>query len=47
MFDECFMVFGLLGYILGYIGYVGDGKLFCGDVLFFVGCGWVFEGMME
>lgn len=31
----------------GHIGYVGDGKLFCGDVLFSAGCGRVFEGTMS
>ncbi|MCG6365552.1 hydroxyacylglutathione hydrolase [Vibrio fluvialis] len=47
LFDERFMVLGLPGHTLGHIGYVGDGKLFCGDVLFSAGCGRVFEGTME
>ncbi|TOE79997.1 MBL fold metallo-hydrolase, partial [Vibrio parahaemolyticus] len=32
---------------LGHIGYVGDSKLFCGDVLFSAGCGRIFEGTSE
>lgn len=47
LFDEVFFVLGLEGHTLGHIGYVGDGKLFCGDVLFSAGCGRVFEGTME
>ncbi len=47
LFDERFLVLGLPGHTLGHIGYVGDGKLFCGDVLFSGGCGRVFEGTME
>ncbi|MGD8173231.1 hydroxyacylglutathione hydrolase [Vibrio sp. TRT 21S02] len=47
LFDEVFFILGLEGHTLGHIGYVGDGKLFCGDVLFSAGCGRVFEGTME
>lgn len=47
LFDEVFFVLGLEGHTLGHIGYVGDSKLFCGDVLFSAGCGRVFEGTME
>ncbi|MEF1253661.1 hydroxyacylglutathione hydrolase [Vibrio sp. M260112] len=47
LFDEIFFVLGLEGHTSGHIGYVGDGKLFCGDVLFSAGCGRVFEGTME
>ena len=47
LFGEAFFVLGLEGHTLGHIGYVGDGKLFCGDVLFAAGCGRVFEGTME
>ncbi|UPQ88573.1 hydroxyacylglutathione hydrolase [Vibrio sinaloensis] len=47
LFDEVFLVLGLEGHTAGHIGYVGDGKLFCGDVLFSAGCGRVFEGTME
>ncbi|KJY82330.1 hydroxyacylglutathione hydrolase [Vibrio galatheae] len=47
LFGEVFLVLGLEGHTLGHIGYVGDGKLFCGDVLFSAGCGRVMEGTME
>lgn len=47
LFDEIFLVLGLEGHTNGHIGYVGDGKLFCGDVLFSAGCGRVFEGTMD
>ncbi len=47
LFDEVFLVLGLEGHTSGHIGYIGDGKLFCGDVLFSAGCGRVFEGTME
>lgn len=47
LFGEIFFVLGLEGHTRGHIGYVGDGKLFCGDVLFSAGCGRVFEGTME
>ncbi|UUM29952.1 hydroxyacylglutathione hydrolase [Vibrio japonicus] len=47
LFDEIFLVLGLEGHTSGHIGYIGDGKLFCGDVLFSAGCGRVFEGTME
>ncbi|MGC9422134.1 MULTISPECIES: hydroxyacylglutathione hydrolase [Vibrio] len=47
LFDERFMVLDLPGHTLGHIGYIGDSKLFCGDVLFSAGCGRVFEGTME
>lgn len=44
LFGETFLVLSLPGHTLGHIGYVGDGKVFCGDVLFAAGCGRVFEG---
>ncbi|GLO60192.1 hydroxyacylglutathione hydrolase [Vibrio sp. MACH09] len=47
LFDETFLVIDLPGHTSGHIGYVGDGKLFCGDVLFSAGCGRVFEGTNE
>lgn len=47
LFGEVFFVLDLAGHTLGHIGYVGDSKLFCGDVLFSAGCGRVFEGTME
>lgn len=47
LFGEIFFVLGLAGHTHGHVGYVGDGKLFCGDVLFSAGCGRVFEGTMQ
>ncbi|CAM4235343.1 hydroxyacylglutathione hydrolase [Vibrio agarivorans] len=47
LFGERFLVLDLEGHTAGHIGFVGDGKLFCGDVLFSAGCGRVFEGTME
>lgn len=47
LFGERFLVLDLAGHTAGHIGVVGDGKLFCGDVLFSAGCGRVFEGTME
>lgn len=44
LFDEIFLVLGLSGHTSGHIGYVGDAKLFCGDVLFSAGCGRIMEG---
>lgn len=44
LFGEQFLILGLPGHTLGHIGYLGDGKVFCGDVLFSAGCGRVFEG---
>lgn len=50
---ESIMVFGYLvdvmvvfGYMLGYFVYYVLGLLFCGDILFGVGCGCLFEGML-
>ena len=39
-----FRVLGLPGHTLSHIGYVGEGILFCGDTLFSLGCGRLFEG---
>lgn len=47
LFGTTFRVLDLPGHTLGHIGYVGDGKLFCGDVLFSAGCGRIFEGTAE
>lgn len=47
LFGETFLVLGLPGHTKGHIGYTGDGKLFCGDVLFSAGCGRIFEGTPE
>lgn len=44
IFGETFLVMNVPGHTHGHIAYVGDGKLFCGDVLFSAGCGRVFEG---
>ena len=37
-------VVALPGHTISHIGYHGDGLLFCGDTLFSVGCGRLFEG---
>ncbi|WP_257387881.1 hydroxyacylglutathione hydrolase [Tahibacter caeni] len=37
-------VLALPGHTTSHIGYHGDGLLFCGDTLFSVGCGRLFEG---
>ncbi|WED27387.1 hydroxyacylglutathione hydrolase [Vibrio sp. DW001] len=47
LFDETFLVLDLPGHTNGHLGYVGDGKLFSGDVLFSAGCGRIFEGTPE
>jgi hydroxyacylglutathione hydrolase len=47
LFGETFLVLDLPGHTLGHVGYVGGGKLFCGDVLFSAGCGRIFEGSPE
>ncbi len=44
LFAQEFLILDLPGHTLGHIGYLGDGKLFCGDVLFSAGCGRIFEG---
>lgn len=40
-------VMGVPGHTLSHIAYCGDGKLFCGDTLFSLGCGRLFEGQPE
>ena len=47
LFGKTFMVLDLPGHTKGHVGYLGDGKLFCGDVLFSAGCGRIFEGTPE
>lgn len=42
-----FVVMDLKGHTPGHIGYFGDKRLFCGDVLFSVGCGQVLDGTMS
>jgi hydroxyacylglutathione hydrolase len=39
-----FEVLSIPGHTLSHIGYVGAGFLFCGDTLFSLGCGRLFEG---
>lgn len=47
LFSHELLVLDLPGHTLDHIGYFGDGKLFCGDVLFSAGCGRIFEGTAE
>lgn len=47
LFGRTFNVIGLPGHTLGHIAYLGDNKLFCGDVLFSAGCGRLFEGTYQ
>jgi len=42
-----FEVLALPGHTLSHIAYVGHGLLFCGDTLFSLGCGRLFEGSAE
>lgn len=37
-------VFATPGHTRSHVVYLGDGQLFCGDVLFSLGCGRIFEG---
>jgi hydroxyacylglutathione hydrolase len=39
-----FEVIAVPGHTLSHIAYVGEGTLFCGDTLFSMGCGRLFEG---
>ncbi|MFC3551207.1 hydroxyacylglutathione hydrolase [Lysobacter cavernae] len=39
-----FEVIAVPGHTLSHVAYVGDGLLFCGDTLFSLGCGRLFEG---
>lgn len=41
-----FLVIEVLGYMLDYIVFYGYNVLFCGDMLFVVGCGCLFEGIL-
>lgn len=43
-FDMEFEVMHVPGHTREHIAYFGEGKLFCGDTLFSVGCGRLFEG---
>ena len=39
-----FDVWSIPGHTLTHVGYIGNGWLFCGDTLFSLGCGRLFEG---
>ncbi|MEP6898920.1 MAG: hydroxyacylglutathione hydrolase [Rhodanobacter sp.] len=39
-----FRIIAVPGHTLSHIAYVGEGMLFCGDTLFSMGCGRLFEG---
>lgn len=45
--DLTFAVLDIPGHTLGHIAYEGQGALFCGDTLFYGGCGRLFEGTPE
>jgi hydroxyacylglutathione hydrolase len=45
--NTVFSVLDVPGHTRGHIAYVGHGMLFCGDTLFSVGCGRLFEGTPE
>jgi len=42
--DQTFQVLAVPGHTRSHIAYVGAGHLFCGDTLFSLGCGRMFEG---
>jgi hydroxyacylglutathione hydrolase len=42
-----FKVLDVPGHTAGHVAYVGHGAVFCGDTLFSVGCGRLFEGTAE
>lgn len=42
-----FRVLELPGHTATHIGFLGEGRLFCGDTLFAAGCGRVFDGTFE
>lgn len=45
--DWCFNVLAVPGHTLSHVVYFGEGLLFCGDTLFSLGCGRLFEGTPE
>ena len=45
--DACFEVLEVPGHTRSHIAFVGAGRLFCGDTLFSLGCGRLFEGTPE
>ncbi len=44
LLGETFEVLGVPGHTLSHVAYAGGGRLFCGDTLFSLGCGRMFEG---
>jgi len=46
-FDLHFRVIATPGHTLSHVAYYGAGHLFCGDTLFSLGCGRLFEGTAE
>jgi hydroxyacylglutathione hydrolase len=44
LLGETFEVLAVPGHTLSHVAYVGGGRLFCGDTLFSLGCGRMFEG---
>ena len=44
---DAFRVMAVPGHTLGHIAFVGDDCVFCGDTLFHMGCGRLFEGSPE
>ncbi|MGL5763689.1 MAG: hydroxyacylglutathione hydrolase [Plesiomonas shigelloides] len=45
--DQQWQVIATPGHTLGHVCYYADGILFCGDTLFSIGCGRLFEGSAE
>ena len=45
--EETFRVMVVPGHTLSHVAYFTDGLLFCGDTLFSIGCGRLFEGTPE
>lgn len=44
LLDAAFRVIRTPGHTMSHVAYVGEGALFCGDTLFSLGCGRMFEG---
>lgn len=44
LLGETFEVLAVPGHTLSHVAYVGSGRVFCGDTLFSLGCGRMFEG---
>jgi hydroxyacylglutathione hydrolase len=45
--DLCLEVMAIPGHTLSHVAYAGAGYIFCGDTLFSLGCGRLFEGSPE